>query len=242
MLAQTLTQVIKHEPLYSLEAELTPLSLADARRLSLPDNWLKALTMHDEEHRQALAVVRTVAGSPAAKLLRAGDLILAIDGMTVTRFAEVERAVNKPHVMLTILRDGHEQQLDLDTVQLDGKDVDRFVLWSGAVLQTPYRSLAMQRDIPPQGVFVSYFAYGTPASRYQLWAGRRIVAVDSQPTPDIDSFVHAIQGREDRSAVRLHTVTLNGTSEVITLKLDLRYWPAYELRRTESGWQRTAIN
>lgn len=242
VVADMLRHVTTRAPLYSLEVELAPLSLAEARRLSLPDHWLQALTLHDGERRQALAVTRTVAGSPAAQVLRTGDLILAVNGATVTRFAEVERAANSPRVRLTVLRDGRETSLDVDTVQLDGRDIERFVFWSGAVLQMPYRALTMQRDIPPEGVFVAYFAYGTPASRYQLWAGRRIVAVDDTATPDLDSFVRAIAGRQDRSSVRLRTVTLNGTTEVITLKLDLRYWPAYELRRTDAGWQRVEIS
>ena len=29
--------------------------------------------------------------------------------------------------------------------------------------------------------------------------------------------------------------------EVITLKLDKRYWPTYELRRTDGGWKRAAL-
>ena len=83
--------------------------------------------------------------------------------------------------------------------------------------------------------------YGSPSTRYQLWAGRRIVEVDGQPIADLDAFVKAVAGREDRSSLRLRTVTWNGAVEVITLKLDKRYWPTYELRRSDDGWKRAAL-
>jgi S1-C subfamily serine protease len=242
VVAETLNLARDNAVLHSLEAELAPISLADARRLGLPDKWLDSLVKHDPEHRQTLAVARLVAGSPAEKILRPGDLILAIDGVTVSRFREVERAVQKDQVTLTVLRNNKQQELQVGTAALNGRDVDRLVFWAGAMLQIPYRTLAQQRDTPTEGVFVAYFAYGTPASRYQLWAGRRIVEVDGQATPDLDAFIRAVQNREDHSSVRLRTVTLNGATEVITLKLDLRYWPAYELTRTEQGWERTALN
>ena len=73
--------------------------------------------------------------------------------------------------------------------------------------------MAIQRAIPPEGVFVAYFAYGSPATRYRLFAGRRIVEVDGRPTPDLDAFIAAVQGRADRSSLRLKTVTWNGSIE-----------------------------
>jgi hypothetical protein len=66
--------------------------------------------------------------------------------------------------------------------------------------------------------------------------------VDGQPTPDLDAFKAAVANRQDRSSVRLRTITLNGATEVITLKLDLRYWPGYEMKWTEQGWQRSGLN
>jgi hypothetical protein len=87
-------------------------------------------------------------------------------------------------------------------------------------------------------VFVAYFSYGSPSTRYQLWAGRRIVEVDGQPTPDLDAFIRAVSGREDGTSLRLRTLTWNGSVEVITLKLDNQYWPMYELRRSAEGWKR----
>ncbi len=101
--------------------------------------------------------------------------------------------------------------------------------------------MAAQRGIEPDGVYVAFFSYGSPATRYGLWAGRRVVGVDDTPTPDLQSFVDTVAGKQDQASVRLKTVTWNGAVEVITLKLDNQYWPAYEIRRTESGWKRFPI-
>ena len=227
--------------MHSLEAELQPVPLASARKLGLSDVWVRRLEQHSPERRQILSITRLVGGSPAEDLLRSGDLLLDIDGAVVNRFREVERAVQKPQVRVTVLRDGVELAIDVPTVALAGRDLDRILVWAGAVLQKPHRALAAQRGIEPEGVFVAYFSYGSPATRYQLWAGRRIVEVDGQPVPDLDAFIKAVGGKEDRSSLRLRTVTWNGSVEVITLKLDKRYWPTYELRRTAQGWQRSAL-
>ena len=108
-------------------------------------------------------------------------------------------------------------------------------------MQAPHRSMSSQRAIPPRGVYVAYFAYGSPATRYGLFPGRRIIEVDGTPTPDLDTVLKAVTGRPDRSSVRLKTITWNNAPEVITLKLDKHYWPAYELTHSPTGWARTAL-
>jgi S1-C subfamily serine protease len=241
VLIEMLKQVQQALPVYSLEAEFIPVSLAKARELGLSREWIKRMEEHSPERRQVLSISRLVGGSPAQKALRTGDVVLAIDGVTANRFREVERATQKSRIKVTLWREGREMTLDIDTVALDGNDLDRVVIWGGAVLQKPHRALAAQRGIPRDGVFVAYFAYGSPATRYQLWAGRRIVEVDGQPTPDLDAFIKSVAGREDRASVRLKTVTWNEAVEVITLKLDKRYWPSSELRRTPEGWRRRAL-
>lgn len=241
LIAEMLPVVRDGNVLHSLEAELLPIPLAGARKLGLSDSWIQRLEQHSPERRQALSIARLVGGAPAAAVLRSGDLILDIDGAAVNRFREVERAVQKPQVRVTVWRDGAEQTLEVPTVALGGRDLNRILLWAGAVLQTPHRALSAQRGIAPEGVFVGYFSYGSPATRYQLWAGRRIVEVDGQPTPDLDTFIKAVAGRPDGSSVRLRTMSWNGSVDVITLKLDMRYWPTYELTRTAQGWTRTML-
>jgi len=185
-------------------------------------------------------VVRLVGGSDAAEHLQQGDLLLAIDGTVVTRFREVERqAADKPRVKVTVWRGEAEQTLDIATTELPGTDVTRLVEWGGATLQAPHRAMSVQRGVDPKGVYVAYFAYGSPATRYGLYPGRRIMEVDGVPTPDLDTFLKTVTGRPDRSSVRLKTITWNNAPEVITLKLDKHYWPAYELTRSADGhWAR----
>ena len=101
--------------------------------------------------------------------------------------------------------------------------------------------MAAQRGIDPYGVYVAFFSYGSPATRYGLWAGRRVVEIDETPTPDLETFVDVIAEKKDHESIRVKTVTWNGAVEVITLKLDNQYWPAYEIRRSKDGWVRTDI-
>jgi len=229
------------QPVYSLELELGYTPLFAARKLGLDESWLEKLEQHNPNMRRALSITRLVAGAPAAALLRNGDMILAVDDAIVTTFRELERAVQKPVAVVTIWRDGEALELEIETVALDGVGIERAVSWAGALLQDPHRAMAAQRGIEATGVYVAFFNYGSPATRYGLWAGRRIVAVDDTDTPDLQSFVEAVSGKEDQTSVRIKTVTWNGAVQVITLKLDNQYWPAYEIRRTEDGWLRTEI-
>jgi|HubBroStandDraft_1064217.scaffolds.fasta_scaffold01483_10 S1-C subfamily serine protease len=243
LVADMLERVRNNRPLHSLEAELTVLPLAAAREIGLSQAWTERLAQHAPTRRQALSIIRMVGGSAGAQLLQQGDLLLAIDGHVVTRFREVEQAAaDKDHVRVTVWRGQGEQTLDVPTAQLPGMDVDRMVQWAGATLQAPHRAMSVQRGIVPVGVYVGYFAYGSPATRYGLYPGRRVVEVDGTPTPDLDTFLKVVTGRPDRSSVRLKTITWNNAPEVITLKLDKHYWPAYELTRSPAGtWQRRAL-
>jgi S1-C subfamily serine protease len=243
LVTEMIDMVTEGRPLYSFEAEFNVQSLAAARDLGLTDEWVRRFEEHNPQRRQVLGIDRLVAGSPAATLFEPGDLLLAIDGKPVNRFREVERAVQKPEVGVTVWRDGSAKTLQLNTVALSGRGIDRILIWAGATLQAPHRAMAAQRGIAPYGVFVSFFFYGSPATRYGLYAGRRIVEVDGQPTADLDAFIKAVGGMSSRASVRLKTVSWNGQVDVITLKLDKHYWPAYELdRQADGSWTRTALD
>jgi S1-C subfamily serine protease len=221
----------------TLGAEWGPITLADARSRGLSEASARKLEAHDGS-RRVLAISRLTAGMPSAEILRPGDLLLAVDGEPIATFEEIERAGQQDEVRLTLLRDGEEMTLSVPTTAVDGRGTDRALFWAGAVLQAPHSAINEQGGIEPKGVYVAWFWYGSPANRYGLSASLLIVAVDDREITDLDSFLAAVVDRPDRSSVRLRTVNLDGRTSVMTLKLDLEFWPTTELRRNGKGWER----
>jgi S1-C subfamily serine protease len=222
----------------SLGVEWTDISLAQARDRGLPEPIARELESATTGRRRVLAIARRRAGSPAAEQLRDGDLLAAIDGKPIADFAAAERAVQKPEVQMEVVRDGQLVELRVATEAMSGAGTERALIWAGALLQAPHPEVALQRGLSPSGVYVSYYFFGSPANRDNLGATRRIESVNGVATPDLDAFLRAVSGIDDRGAARLRTRTLDGKTEVITLRLDLEYWPTVELVRGPRGWER----
>jgi S1-C subfamily serine protease len=222
----------------SLGIELQPINLADARNRGLGEEAARRIESRRESRRRLLSVVRLTAGTPAAALLREGDLLLSIDGRPAESFAAVERAAQAERVSLTVLRDGEELRLDVDTTAQSGRGTERFLFWQGTLLQAPHPAVSAQRGVEPGGVYVSWFWYGSPANRSRLRATHRIVEFDGVPIRGLDAFLAAASDRPNGRAVRLKTLDLDGKASVVTLKPDSRFWPTSEIRRVPDGWER----
>jgi S1-C subfamily serine protease len=240
-LVEEMLNIVRNDSsLRSLEAEFRQIPLSVARNYDLPKEWLERLEEVDPERRQLLSVVRTVAGTPTAGVLKPGDLLLSINDQPVTRFRDVERATQQDRVTVIVWRNKAEARFVIDTASLNGRGVRRAVMWSGALLQSPYRQMAAQRAIVSEGVYVAFFAYGSPASRYGLTAGSRIVEVNGIEVEGLDGFIAAVQGIPEGESVLLKTVTWNDAVKVITVKLDPVYWPTWEVLYN-GDWHRIAI-
>jgi S1-C subfamily serine protease len=240
--AKQFVEIVREgRPFYSLEAEFVYAPLFAARKMGVDEKWVTRLEENNPVRRRALSITRLVAGTAASELLKNGDMVLAIDGEVVTSFREMEHAAQKPEVTVTVWRNGEALEIPIRTAALDGMGIDRAVSWAGALIQDPHRAMAAQRGVSTDGVYVAYFSYGSPATRYGLWAGRRVLEVNDIPTPNLQTFIDVVRDIGHRESVRLKTMTWNETLEVITLKLDNQYWPTYELRRTDDGWRRTDL-
>jgi S1-C subfamily serine protease len=211
--------------------ELRPIPLAEARGHGVDPQWAKRLEQHDPRRRQVLLVERVISG---VEPWRSGDLLLAIDGAPVTTFLDLERALG-PHLALTLLRDGAVIEATAAPRPLRGHGTDRVLHWAGALIQEIPRSLRIQRGTGVAGVYTSLYWYGSPASRSKLRASRLITAVDDQPVGDLDAFLASVRGRRSGDALRLMTYDVDGRAELLTLRLDLEYFPTFELRQDDRG-------
>ncbi|MCP1727451.1 S1-C subfamily serine protease [Natronospira proteinivora] len=233
-----LRQYREEQALRSLEVEFLLMPMSSARKLGLPEEWVRVISDLDDQPRGVLSVERIVAGAPAEEVLESGDLVLAVNDQPVNDFQTLNEASQAESVALTILRDGEMMDVDVPTERMEGRGVERVLHWAGAVLHEPHRAMAAQRGVPRRGVFVSNFSYGSPASRFGLNPGRRIIEVDGETVRDLDAFLEAVSERQHREPVRLRLEDWDGTTQVVTLKTDLNFWPTTEVFREDGRWLR----
>lgn len=219
----------------SLETELWPISLAQARDVGLSEEWL-ARIQEQSARRHILNVRRLVADSDAAKKLKTGDLLLAIDGKLCSSFRDVEIATkDADKVKLTLLRNMEEVEETVSTVLLTGKGTTKIACWAGAILQNTHRPVA-QLGFLHEGVYCSRWYFGSPAHKYSLRAAHWIVEVNGKPTPDLDTFLNVASTIDANQFVRLKIRGLQDRVTVTTLKLDLHYWPTWVLDQKGKDW------
>lgn len=233
----------REEPVdwHSLGLETRPLTLAAARDRGLSDRQARRLEKHDPEGRRVLSVLRRAVGMPAASHFREGDLILSVDGQPVTRNRDLRPLSRAGRFAIEILRDGKEETVTVEPAPLSGEGTTRAVMWAGALLQAAPATLAAQYGIKPGGVYVSRHWFGSPSTRFRLDATSRIVEVDGRPVADLDAFLEWVLQKRDGDPVRLDVVNLDGQPNVLTLKVDLEYWPTYEMRKRDGRWERVGL-
>ena len=128
------------------------------------------------------------------------------------------------------------------TLPVSGTGIERVVMWAGLIAHAPHYDVAAQKGIMPKGVYTTWLWFGSPGARYNLLPTRRILAIDDQPTPDLDAFLAAIRPLKDRQAVRVTMENLSGVPSVKTIKMDLHYWPTQLIELRDGVWERTVVN
>ena len=169
-----------------------------------------------------------------------------------------------PVLAVKVLRSGEIVDVDVELSEASCAGTARLLHWGGCCLQSTHRPVAELGFVPteeeggeggggggggdgdarPLDVFISRWYHGSPAQRYGLYALHWVRSVNGVPTPTLDAFVAATRPVEDGAFARLELVSLTGRPKVVSVKMDLHYWPTWELRRKEDGsdeWERVEI-
>ena len=240
LISEFITQIKENMPLYSLGLDLGYIPLFSARKLGLTDEWISKFESLKGQRRLVIVNNRFF-GSPASKEIQNGDIILSINNQLISSFREYEKLSQSKRIMIALWRQNELMEFEVDSELLDGNDIDHVLIWAGAHIHKPHRTLA-QRGIDTSGVYIAFNNFGSPATRYGLKMGYRIVAVNEIETPTLEAFIDEIRDKKDHSSIRLKTITWNGASKIITMKLDNEFWAPYELKKIPTGWQRSIIN
>ena len=91
-------------------------------------------------------------------------------------------------------------------------------------------------DFP--GVYIAHTENGSPALWDRLYRNRFVVAVDGEPVQDLDDFLAFVTGREQDQITRLTVVSMSGHKDIVTVQPEYNFWPTFEVKHTENGWQR----
>ena len=227
-------------PLRTIGVEFTPINLADAVQRGLTPERVREITTERDGERQLLRILRVETGHPAHSFLRAGDILLQIGDQLITNTDQMEANIVNDSHEITILRSGREL-VQVVPSGVARPEVDRFLFWGGAYLHAPHTAARILNSMPPTGVYVSRTWYGSPASRSELYAVSRIVAVDDIETPDLDAFITATENAPNREGIMLSIVDSHGREEFVALRPDYSWWPTMEFRWVDGEWIRREL-
>ncbi len=222
---------------YSLEIGLTHLAPVNAIEQGVDSAWVDAILKQDINNQKVLAIYNIVANTPSEDVFKRGDILLAVNDVPVSSFRQVELLAQAPLVKVTFARRGEVIEQNIQTTQLYGQDISQVFHWAGLYLHAPHRA-AQVKGIDPDGIYVASYNYGSPATRYSVYAMRRIVEIDGQAIISTSDFVNAVKGKQHGESVLLKTKDFNNNIEVTTLRLDSHYWPFYEISQQDGKWQR----
>jgi len=225
-------------PIYSSDLNLTKIAPVDALQMGLPEEWLTKLEQQNPKTDKLLAVYNVAKNSKSAALFKRWDILLAINDIPVSSFRQVELLSQSPEVTVTYFSEGKIHSEILTTTQLNGQDIKQVFYWSGLYLHSPHRAAQQQGNVGDDGVYVASYSFGSPATRYGLYAMQRIVEIDGQSIKTTDDFVNAVKGKEHQESVLIKTLDFRDNSKVITLRIDNNYWPFYEIIYREGRWEK----
>jgi S1-C subfamily serine protease len=189
--------------------------------------------------------------------LKIGDVILEVNGSAVGRMSDVRTLSQLESAKVLVLRNGEEKEITVHSQLLPSHRTSRIVCWAGAVVHQTHNSVLEQMTPefvrvskregitdPESAVYISSIMYGSPAIG-NLRPVQWILEVDNRKVRTLDDMVEIIASLKDRDDseeyVRVRLMGRKGITSVVSVRLDSKFWPAWELGYKDGTWVRSEL-
>jgi serine protease Do len=175
----------------------------------LTENEMEDLTVKlglDEGY--GVVIAELLKGAPAeASGLKAGDLVVAIDGRPVVETRELQRVVGSApagrELRLVVLRDGRRREIRVRVGQMPPEIVAERIAAEFGFLVRSEAPEDEASEAEARAAVVTAVSEGSPAARGGLLVGDRVLAVDGAAVGSLERFRQRLQDVLLRDPLRL---------------------------------------
>lgn len=173
-----------------LSVELRAIAMSQASVMGVSDEWIKKVPEANRSHHQLFMVSkRTFERETQPEALLEGDIVLTLNGKMCTTISDFDIMYSHEVLDAVIVRKCQEMKLQLPTVNVDDVETDHAVSFCGAIFHRPHQAVRQQISKLHSEVYVSSRIRGSPAYQYGVAPTNFIVAVNGEPTPNLDAFI-----------------------------------------------------
>ncbi|KAJ3219519.1 hypothetical protein HK099_004661 [Clydaea vesicula] len=243
--------------------EVSPCMLSHARLMGLNEEWVDKVIESNPSQPRLFFISRVENSKVKSEKMELAngaeiknednnlkelDLILSMNDKVASRITDFEPLTNVPEIIkFKILRNKKEKNIIFKSITLNELDRKVFLVWSGAVLQEPYRAVLQQfnKTKLPSLVYCSGKSKGSPAYQYGIGSTLFITAVDSKDCYYLEEFLDLVRNRKDGTYIRIKLISFDLIPVVVSIKIDKHYWPTIKFVKNaeaEHGWKKELID
>jgi pro-apoptotic serine protease NMA111 len=190
--------------------------------------------------------------------MKIGDVVIEVNGNVVGRMADIRGLSDLETATITVLRNGEEKIFTIHPQPRPSEHTAKIVCWAGAVLHqthnavleqtTPDFARVSQREDFTNletAVYISSIMYGSPAIG-NLRPVQWILEVDGTKVRTLNEMVDVISKLKERDSseeyVRVRLLGRKGITNVVSVRLDDKFWPSWSLERVGDHWVRNELH
>src|SRR5688572_5247051 len=210
----------------------------ELRRLGLSQNVEAVVRKAFPQYTGMLVVSEVLPGSASDESLQPGDILVKVNGKYVTQFEPLDDIMDSSvgkTVELELERGGKAISAKVPVTDLHSITPSSYVEFGDAVVNTLSYQQARHFNVPVKGAYVANPGYVFGAGG--IPRGAVITLFDSKPIATVNDLENAIKqmGDGDRASVRFFTIDDPNGSQLRSIRMDRRYFPARHCVRDDKA-------